>query len=168
MRRILLLLASAAILAPPVSAAARPHGHAIPGYLVVRNGSADAGVNGSPVVTVVVQGGFVIGRIAGQGKVALYHASTAVPQAAGVGVSSRKVFYHHIPGLEFSGSGFRFRGVGGVWRVVVYGSGVSLYAGGVKQASLHGSVSYPNGDGEYSLNGRRFVSLPSAVVGGAK
>ena len=56
-----------------------------------------------------------------------------------------------MPGTEFSGSDFRFRAVGGVWRVVVYGAGVSLYAGGEGRALLHGSVAYPRDDGVYSF-----------------
>ncbi len=62
---------------------------------------------------------------------------------------------------------FRFRAIGGVWRVVVYGAGVSLYAGskGSKgSVSLHGSAAYPRNDGKYSFDGRPFVSLPSGVV----
>ncbi len=69
-----------------------------------------------------------------------------------------------MPGTEFSGSDFRFRAVGGVWRVVVYGAGVSLYAGGEGRASLHGSRFSPAADGGYSFDGARFSSLPAGVV----
>jgi hypothetical protein len=174
MRRILLLVAGAAILALPASAAARPESHAHrPGFLVVRNASTDAGVLGKPVATVVVggnpnsPGGFVLGHIAQEGKVQIYHLASSgsvAAQVAGVDVSRRAVTWHGVPGTEFSGSDFRFRAVGGVWRVVVYGAGISLYAGGVGHASLHGSVSYPGADGLYSFNGERFASLPSGVV----
>jgi hypothetical protein len=166
MQRILLLLASVAFLALPAAAAARPEGHsAPPSFLVIRNGSTDGVVAGSPVATVVVRG-FVLGRIAQGGRVELYHLSGSVAaQAGGVDVSRHVVFYRGVQGTEFSGSDFRFRAVGGVWRVVVRGAGISLYAGGEElRVTLHGSIEYPRGDGEYSLNGGRFVSLPSGVI----
>jgi hypothetical protein len=164
MRRILLFLAGAAVLALPAAAAARSQAHRAPGFLVVRNATADGGDTGTPVATVVVQG-FVIGEVAQQGSVEIY--STSGPRTAlatGVDVSRRRVTWHNNDGTEFSGSGFRFRAVGGVWRVVVRGSGVSLYAGGEGKVLLHGSVLYPGNDGEYSIDGGRFASLPSGVV----
>ncbi len=177
MRRILLVLAGVAVLTLPAAAAARTAGQPAPGYLVVRGASTDAGIAGSPVVTLVVKG-FALGRVAQQGSVELYHLSgTLAPQAAGVDVSRRPVTYVgrggvRVFGTAFSGSGFRFRAVGGVWRVVIYGAGVSLYAGGLGHVALHGSVAYPSQDGDYSLNGAPFASLPSGVVthtlGGAK
>lgn len=168
MRRILLLLAGASILALPASAAARPQSHkSAPGFLVVRNASTDGGVTGSPVATVVVQG-FVLGHVAEEGRVQLYHLATSADsqaaQSAGVDVTRSAVTWRGVPGTELSGSGFRFRAVGGVWRVVVYGAGVSLYAGGVGRGSLHGSAAYPGTDGMYSFDGGRFASLPAGVV----
>jgi hypothetical protein len=168
MRRTLLLLAGAAVLALPAAAAARPQSHQrAPGFLVVRNASTDGGVRGSTVATVVVRG-FVLGQIAQEGSVELYHLASSpgsvAAQAVGVDVSRRAVTWHGVPGTDYSGSGFRFRAVGGVWRVVVHGAGVSLYAGGAGRVSLHGSVAYPGTDGEYSFDGGRFVSLPSGVV----
>ncbi|MDX6482149.1 MAG: hypothetical protein QOG85_2659 [Gaiellaceae bacterium] len=167
MQRILLVFAGVVLLALPAAGAARAdHQPAKIGYLVVRDASADGGVRGSAVATVAVHG-FVLGRIAQEGVVQLYHVgSTVSPQVTGVGVSRRPVTYHHVPGFEFSGSGFRFRAVGGVWRVVVFGSGVSLYAGGEGKVTLHGEASYPNGDGDYSLNGGHFTSLPAGHVSG--
>jgi hypothetical protein len=167
MRRILLFLTGAAVLALPAAASARRQGQLVPGFLVVHKALTDSAVTGRPVATVVVQG-FVLGRIAQEGAVELYHvasgANSLAPQATGVDVSRRTVTWRGLPGIEFRGSGFRFRAVGGVWRVVVHGVGVSLYAGGEGRASLHGSVSYPDSDGFYSLNGGPFVSLPSGVV----
>ena len=168
MRRSLLLLAGAAVIALPAAAAARPQSHRpAPGFLVVRNASTDLGVVGSPVATIVVRG-FVIGHIAQEGAVQLYHLASGVgslaAQATGVAVSRSAVTWHGVPGTKFSGSDFRFRAVGGVWRVVIYGAGVSTYAGGEGRVSLHGSVSYPGTDGEYSIDGGRFVSLPSGVL----
>ncbi len=165
MGRILLLLAGAAILALPASAAARPASHrGAPGFLVVRNAEADGGVTGSPVATVAVRG-FVIGRVAQEGVVQIFHPGAPLSaQVAGGDVRRRIISYHGVPGTEFIGSNFRFRAVGGVWRVVISGAGVSLYAGGQGLAHLHGSVAFPRGDGQYSVDGGRFTSLPSGVV----
>ena len=174
MGRILLLVVGLVIVAMPAAAAARSQAHVpTPGFVVVRNAATDGGITGKPVATVVVRG-FVLGHIAQEGAVQLYHlasgAGSLAAQAAGVDVSRRAVTYHSrgvtVPGTEYSGSDFRFRAVGGVWRVVVYGAGLSLYAGGVGRVSLHGSVAYPATDGHYSFNGGRFVSLPTGVVKG--
>jgi hypothetical protein len=164
MRRILLMLASVAVLALPAAAAARAHGGAKPGFVVVRNAATDGPVNGAAVVTLAVDG-FVLGKVSQEGSVAIYHlAATAgggSPSATGVDLSRRSVEWHGVPGAEYSGSGFRFRGVGGVYRVVIRGSGVSLYAAGRGRITLHGSVHYPNNDGTYSFNGQPFRSMPS-------
>jgi hypothetical protein len=170
MGRILLLLAGAAVLALPAAAAARPRAGAVPrGFLVVHDATADEGVTGKPVATVVVQG-FVIGRIAQEGAVEVYRLSgSGVPQASGVDLARGTVNWRGVFGTRFTGSGFRFRaagGAGGVWRVVVYGAGVSLYAGGQGTVVLHGSAAYPEDDGEYSFNGERFASLPPGVIKG--
>lgn len=163
MRRILLICASAAVLALPAAAAgssARPAA----GYLVVTNAAGDGGVAGPPVVTVVVDG-FVLGRVAQEGRVAIYHlgttAGTGAPQIAGVDVSRRPVRWRGVPGTEFSGSSFRFRAVGGVYRVVIRGSGVYTFAAGRGRVTLLGSAAYPDSDGSYSLGGGRFRSLPA-------
>ena len=167
MQRILLLLAGVAFLALPTASAARAQSQPAAGFLVVRNASTDGGVTGPSVVTVVVRG-FVLGEIAQEGAVELYHVdpgtNSAAAQVGGVNVSRRAVTWRDVQGTEFRGSGFRFRGVGGVWRVVVHGSGVSLYAGGEGPVSLRGSVAYPDADGEYSFNGEPFASLPGGVV----
>jgi hypothetical protein len=167
MRRILLICATAAVLALPAAAAHARGNHAATGFLVVRNAAADGGVTGSPVVTVVVQG-FVLGRVSQEGSVQIYHLATGPgslgAQAAGADVSRRGVTWRGVPGTEFSGSGFRFRAVGGVYRVVIQGSGVYVYAGGHGKVTLHGSTAYPASDGTYALDGRPFRSLPSGTV----
>jgi hypothetical protein len=170
MRRILLLVAGAAILALPAGAAARAQTHRVkPGFLVVRDALTDSGIAGHPVATVAVTG-FVIGRIRQEGAVKIFHFTSggSLAQASGVDVSRQAVTYKgqqgQQQGTKFSGSDFRFRAVGGTWRVVVYGAGVSLYAGGKGRAWLHGSVFSPATDGVYSFNGGRFASMPSGVV----
>lgn len=168
MRRILLSVASLAVLALPAAAAARAHSGAAPGYLVVRNAAADGGVTGSPVVTVVVDG-FVLGRVSQEGRVEIYHLAAGgtgrlAEQATGVDVSRSSVAWHGVPGTAYSGSDFRFRAVRGIWRVVIHGSGVSVYAAGRGRVILHGSVAYPKSDGQYALDGKAFKSLPSGEI----
>lgn len=179
MRRTFLLLVGAAILALPAVAAARAQSHApsrppshgpshasshrpAHGFLVVHNALNDAG----PVATIAVQG-FVIGRIRQEGAVKIFQFGPGeAAQVSGVDVRRQPVTYQTQQGTKFSGSDFRFRAVGGFWRVVVYGAGISLYAGGRGTAFLHGSVFSPHTDGQYSFNGAPFASLPSGVVKG--
>ena len=167
MRRILLISATVAVLALPAAAAHATGNRAATGFLVVRNAATDRGVTGNPVVTVVVEG-FVLGRVRQEGSVQIYHLATGpgslAPQAAGADVSRRSVTWRGVPGTEFSGSGFRFRAVGGIYRVVIHGSGVYVYAGGHGKVTLHGSAAYPTGDGEYAIDGRPFRSLPPTAV----
>ena len=116
MRRILLLLASAAVLTLPSAAAARAHGHrAAPGFLVVHGAFSDLGVAGHPVAIVAVNG-FVIGHIAQEGAVEIYRfccGSGSLAQVSGGVVSRQTVRYQGRQGTKFSGSDFGFRGVGG-------------------------------------------------------
>lgn len=169
MRRILLICATGAALALPAAVAHARTDRATPGFLVVRNAATDGPVTGHPVVTVVVHG-FVLGRVSQDGEVQIYRLASApnslTVQANGPYVSRRTVKWHGVSGTEFSGSGFSFRAVGGNYRVVLYGSGVYVYAGTVGHGSvtLHGSTAYPKSDGEYAIDGRAFRSLPSVPV----
>ena len=169
MRRSLLLLAGATLLALPAAAAARPQKpQPTPGCLVVRNARTDGDpFTGKPIAT-VAEHGFELGRVTQEGAVKIFHfnsGSGSAAQVSGGVVSRQTVHYRSQEGTKFSGSDFRFRAVGGFWRVVVYGAGVSLYAGGVGHAFLHGSVFAPRTDGRYSFNGEPLASLPSGVVG---
>lgn len=166
MRRILLICASGAVLMLPAAASAGARGHAAPGFVVVRKAAGDGGVNGHPVVTVVVKG-FVLGRVAQEARVDVYQLPSAAgggaPQAAGADVSHSVVHWRGFAGTEYSGSGFRFRamgGVGGTYRVVIRGAGIYLFAGGHGSVTLHGSTVYPRADGAYSVGGGAFRSLP--------
>jgi hypothetical protein len=168
MRRILLLLASAAVMTLPAAAAARAQSHsAAPGFLVVRDAFSDAGVAGSPVAKVAVKG-FVIGHVAQEGAVEIYHfnsSTVSLGQVSGIDVSHTTVKYRKQTGTKFSGTDFRFRAAGGgVWRVVVYGAGVSLYTGGQAKVKLHGSQFPHAKDGHFSVNGGPWMSMPSGVV----
>jgi hypothetical protein len=172
MRRILLLLAGAAILGLPAAAAARAQSDHAAHRLVVRNASTDGDVvTGNPVATVVVNNGFVIGHVAQEGAVKLYHfasgtgTGSVAAQVTGVDLLRQGVTWHGQRGTKYTGNDFRFRAVGGVWRVVVYGAGVSLYAGGTYvKAHLHGSKFSPHTDGVYAFDGERFASLPPGVL----
>jgi hypothetical protein len=163
MRRILLSCASVMVLLLPAAASAGAHAHTRPGFLVVRR-AGGGGIYGHAVVTVVVKG-FVLGRVSphGEARIDVYH----LPSVAGGGpratpdVSVRPVRWRSFSGTEFSGSGFRFRGMGGFYRVVVRGSGIYIFAGGHGSVTLHGSSVFPRADGTYSVDGRAFRSLPS-------
>ena len=165
MRRILLTGLAAAVLALP-AAAAQAGGRARAGWLVVRDAANDGGLAGTPVATIVVRG-FVLGRIADEGSVEIYHVGAETqgpPQASGSDVSRSGVTWHGVSGTEWRGSGFRFRAVSGTYRVVVHGSGVYLFVGGHGAVTLAGSVADPAGDGRYSLDGGSFRSLPQRAV----
>jgi hypothetical protein len=167
MRRILLSLAGVALLAFSAAALAGAAGKAKPGFLVVRKAQGDGGLYGPPVVTVVVQG-FVLGRASQEARVDVFHLPSARggggPQAAGADVSRKVVHWRKFTGIRYSGSRFRFRAIGGVYRVVIRGSGVSLFAGGRGTVTLHGSSVYRGSDGAYSIGGRAFRSLPAAPL----
>ena len=163
MRRILLSCALLAVFVLPAAAAARAAAPAKPGFLVVRRAAGDGGVNGRPVATVVVQG-FVLGRVSQEAQVDVYQLPSAAgqggPVVKGADVSHRSIRWRHFTGTEYSGSNFRFRAIGGFYRVVVRGSGVYLFAGGRGQVTLRGSSVYRRADGTYSVNGGAFRSLP--------
>jgi hypothetical protein len=164
MRRILLILAGAALLALPAATSAGA-AKGKPGFLVVRKAQGDGGLFGPSVVTVVVQG-FVLGRASQEARVDVYHLPSSggggAPQAVGADVLHRPVRWRRFTGIRYRGSSFRFRAVGGAYRVVIRGSGVYLFAGGHGTVTLHGSSVYRRSDGTYSVNGRAFRSLPGA------
>jgi len=167
MRRILLSCALLAVLTASAVGAAGASATAKSGYLVVRQGSNDGGVNGNAVATVVVRG-FVLGRISKEAAVEIYHLAPAsgqgAPQVRGADVSTNPVRWHGLSGKRYSGSSFRFRAPGGLYRVVVRGSGVYVFAGGRGTVWLQGSSANRHTDGEYSVNGGTFRSLPTEVV----
>jgi hypothetical protein len=167
MRQILLLLASVVLLAVPAASAAGASGHSEAGFVVVKKAAGDGGVSGPPVVTVVVHG-FVVGRITQEARVEVYHLQTAggggAPQASGLDVTKSSVRWRSFTGNEYRGSGFRFKAIGGFYRVVVRGAGVYLFAGGHGAVWLRGSSVYKNADGFYSLGGRPFRSLPAQTL----
>ena len=169
MRRILVSCAVLAVLALPAAATARARGAARPGYLVVSKAVGDGGVHGAPVVTLIVKG-FVLGRVSQAAKVRIVQQPTlgcqqCGPEVRGADVSSSPIKYRgRFSGKQYSGSKFRFRAIGGQYRVVVRGSGVYLFAGGQGQVTVQGSSVYPHADGRYSVDGGAWRSLPSRPV----
>lgn len=166
MRRILLSCAILGVLTLPAAAAsARSQGTRQPGYLVVRGA---AGQGSRPVVTLIVHG-FVLGRVKPKNQARIdviqlpSRGGEGAPTAAPPDVSS-SIQWHHLPGHEFTGSGFRFRAPGGFYRVVVRGSGVYLFAGGHGQVELRGASFDPSTNGTYSVDGAPFRPLPTHPV----
>jgi hypothetical protein len=167
MRRILLILASVLLLFVPAASAAGAAGRSASGFVVVKGAAGDGGIHGHAVATIVVHG-FVIGRVTQEARVDIYHLQTAAgggaPQAAGPDVRQSSVRWRSFTGKEYSGSGFRFSAIQGFYRVVVRGAGIYLFAGGHGSVTLRGSATYPGADGTYSIDGRRFYSLPKRPV----
>lgn len=165
MRRILLSCATlGVIMLLPAAASARAPSPGKPGFLVVRNAADDGGVNGRPAVTLVVHG-FVLGSVGQQDEATID--VIQLPSKGGQGAPTatgqdgKVIRWHGFTGHEFNGSGFRFRALDGYYRVVVRGSGVYLFAGGVGNVKLRGSSFEPRSDGKYSVDGGPFRSLPS-------
>jgi hypothetical protein len=169
MRRILVSCAVLAVLTLPAAATARAAGAAKPGFVVVRQAVGDGGVNGRPVVTLIVKG-FVLGRVSQEAQVKIVQLPSVGcqqcgPQVSGADVSSTAIKYRgRFGGKAYSGSSFRFRVQGGFYRVVVRGSGVYLFAGGQGHVTVQGSSHYPHADGRYSVDAGRFRSLPKRPV----
>jgi hypothetical protein len=169
MRRILLSCALLALFLLPAAAGASASTK--PGFLVVRKAGV-GGVNGPPVATVIVKG-FVLGRVSNEGQVDIFQLPSAngqgAPQVKGADVATTQIKWHPRPnttlkGTRFRASNFRFRAMGGSYRVVVRGSGIYLFAGGKGLVMLRGSSVYPTHDGTYSVNGRPFRSLPARLL----
>ncbi|HEU5242974.1 MAG TPA: hypothetical protein VFU33_01120 [Gaiellaceae bacterium] len=170
MRRFLLSCAILVVLAVPAAAGARAATAAKPGYLVIRKAVGDGGANGRPVATLVVQG-FVLGRVSQEAEVDIFHLPLASgqggPAVKGTDVSSAPVRWYGskihggLPGRKYTGSNFRFRATGGLYRVVVRGSGVYIFAGGRGKVWLQGSSVNKNADGTYSVNGSTPRSMPT-------
>jgi hypothetical protein len=160
MRRLVVTFGFLAALAVPAAALALS---AVPGdgTLVVKNGSAP---KGTAVVTLVIKGA-AIGQISGSGKIVI---SDGTPgdgfNAEVTNFDSQKDLGDD--GILYRGAGpdFRFRAIGGLYKITIYGSGVDLVASGKGTVFLTGSVEAPGRDGVYSLNGADFKSLPALTT----
>jgi hypothetical protein len=158
MRHLVVTFAFLTALAVPAAAVAA---HVAPGdgTLVVKNGSAP---KGTAVVTLVIRGA-AIGQVAGAGKILISDASPDDGFTFEVTGSD----WHKEKGdtgTVYGGAGFRYRAVGGLYKITIYGSGVDLVASGRGTAFLTGSPEAPARDGLYSLNGGDFKSLPALTT----
>jgi hypothetical protein len=166
MRRILLSCATLTALALVVAASAGARASGAPhGLLVVQKAVGSGGIQGHPVVTLVVEG-FVLGRISpqAQARVDIYQSPSTGGQTdfgADSDAYTHSIRWHGFAGKEFSGSGFRFHATNGAYRVVIRGSGVYLFAGGRGTVKLRGSSVYPKADGRFAIDGERWRSLPT-------
>jgi hypothetical protein len=138
------------------------------GTLVVQNADNGDGIGPAAraVVTVVVHG-FVIGRVTDQGRIRIYDldpTDQTPPEVTGALSHtdvSRTVDGQQQTGTQWSGTNFRFRAVDGTFRVVIWGSGVYLFASGDQgQVWFTGNPAAPASDGRFSLNGGDWRSLP--------
>jgi hypothetical protein len=160
MRRVTLVLLSLLTLVVPAAAVAALHPSSGDGTLVVRNADNGdgAGLDARPVVTLVIHGS-VVGHVGGQGRIAIYNLDTTATSDYSV---SGAVWHRDVSqiGTAWGGTDFRFRAVGGYFRVVIRGSDVDLFAIGTGSATLTGQPDTPHGDGDYSVNGGDFHSIP--------
>lgn len=137
------------------------------GTLVVQggdNGDGD-GKLARPVVTLVISG-FVIGKVSGEGRIAIYDldpSDQSNPEVSGAGAGKNATFTAadgtQVAGTAWAGTTFTFRAVRGTYRVVIYGSDVYLFAGGQGQVWFTGQAD-GTPDGRYSINGGDWTSLP--------
>jgi hypothetical protein len=156
-RRTVVICASLAALAVPAGALALRLGPG-DGTLVVQNGTAP---RGTPVVTLVIHGA-AIGQISGLGKVVIDDPTpndAFTPEVTGYNWQKQTGDTEYTWGG--AGPSFRFRAVGGTYKITIYGSGVDLVASGQGTAVLTGSSDAVASDGRYSLNGQGFKSLPA-------
>lgn len=155
MRRLPFLLALPVALVASSGALAAGGAVVADGSLVVQNGSAPSG----PVVMLKITGS-VVGRV-DVGKIIIATDNGTPPEVtgAGVGSDSSRVDNARV-WTDKSGTGFKFRAVGGTYTIVIYGSGVDLVALGKGYAKLAGNPDAPKADGRYSLNGGDWLSLP--------
>lgn len=169
MRRTLLSCAVLGVLTLPAAASsARAQAGGNAGFLVLRN-AANRPVSGSPFLTLVVHG-FVLGSVRprNEARVDIIQLPSQGNQGAPVAAGpdrAQSIRWHGFVGHRFSGSGFRFRALGGYYRVVLRGSGVYLFAGGHGRiVGLQGSSFGRNADGSYSIDGGTFRSLPTQLL----
>jgi hypothetical protein len=161
MRRLAVLSVCLTALAAPAGALAL-HSAAGDGTLVVKNGSAPDGV---AVVKLTVKSGSVIGQVANGGKIIIDAGlnNSGSVEVTGAGNA------HDVQNPKgttanwwASTDGFKFRAVNGHFSIVIYGSGVNVFAVGTGNVVLQGMPDVPKGDGRYSLEGADFVSMPGS------
>jgi hypothetical protein len=157
MRRLSVILSLFSVIAVPAAALAATTATS-DGSLVVKKGAAP---QGAPLVVLQITGS-VIGEVGGYGKIVIDAGpnadGTQEPLVTGAGLPSDSP---RSPTAQvWKATDFKFRAVGGMYTVLVYGTGVNLVAVGSGRVRLAGFPDTPSGDGKYSLNGADFVSLP--------
>jgi hypothetical protein len=160
MRRLFIICAFCAALAVPAAALGVAAAPGDAGTLVVKDGSAP---KGTAVATLVIRGA-AIGQITGSGKILI---SDETPDDGYTFEVTGSDWHKEIDtGTLYRGAGpdFRFRAVGGLYKITIYGSGVDLVASGRGTVFLTGSPEAPARDGVYSLNGGDFKSLPALTT----
>ncbi len=158
MRRLATTLVCLLALATPAAALA-VRGAPGDGTLVVRNADNGEGVDGRPVVVLVVHGS-VIGQITDQGRIRiddLTQGGDNTPEVSGAtwhkDVSSTAT--------AWGGTGLRFRAISGWYRVTVWGSKVNLFSIGNGKVTLIGQPDATTGDGVFAVDDSTFGSLPA-------
>ena len=168
MRRLVVICTALLALALP---AASLGAHAGPGdgWLVVQGGDNGDGIgpdakpyDARPVVTLVITG-FVIGHVSEQGRIAICDTvpnDQSAPEVSGASRVRDLGSPKGVDGTMWKGTDFRFRAVQGTYKVVIWGSGVYVFAGGRGTVTLTGSADTPRADGRFSLNGGDWFSIP--------
>lgn len=163
MRRPVVIFVSLLALAAPASAAALISDPG-DGSLVVRNAdNGDGAGQGARAVVTLVISGFVIGHVSGQGRIAIYDTDAtdqATPEVTGATRVRDWSLPNGVAGSSWQGTDFRFRAVDGTFKVVIWGSGVYVFASGHGKVTLTGSADSPQSDGQFSLNGGDWHSIP--------
>lgn len=154
MRRLLFTLAALAALAGPVGALAA-RGTAGDGTLAIRHASGDA--LGQPVVRLSLDGA-VVGNVTG--RLVIVPVSGSLPSVVGADGSTVTPVVNEAGALVYQGNGLRFRAVGGIYKVTIFGRGIDLNAVGQGRVVLDGSSQAPSVDGKFSANGSAWASLP--------
>jgi hypothetical protein len=157
-RRLSVIFAVFSVLAAPAAVLAATTGTG-DGSLVVKHGSAPLG---TPVVALTIVGS-VIGNI-GHGRIVIDGGpnnpdSAKTPQITG---AEQCFTRDNETAQRCKGDQFSFRAVGGHYTVLIYGTDVNVVAVGSGTVRVAGLPDTPHGDGQYSLNGNDFTSLPGA------
>ncbi|MDQ3066248.1 MAG: hypothetical protein M3R12_03710 [Actinomycetota bacterium] len=122
----------------------------VAGLAALRAGDGTLSVeDGRGSVSMHVRGG-VIGRL-DRGSVTIYDLTPADAYEQKVYGDDHPVRFVGETGIKYSGSGIRFRLVGGQFRIVVSGSGIDLSAVGKGSGFIQGGLGEDTG--VYSLDG---------------
>jgi hypothetical protein len=174
MRRLAFVCLPLCALALPAVAFAYTAGAAGDGTLVVQNGNGPAK---GAVMTLTIEG-TAIGQVSTgspdqSDTVVIVDANNTgnVAASATPGATLEKVqgpnSDTNVGGTKTKlvGSDFRFRAASGLYKVIIYGSGVSVFAVGTGTVTVQGSPGSSTSDGRYSIDGGDFHSLPSQPSG---